>query len=421
MQKLTYIFKNTKPYGYIKGDDLFLFGNDDDLLANDHWNELFDILPEGIDLEIMLNSFSPNGNKKELFAYLKNPIGDYYFSQSPEYKNEIIVSDEIKNDGFINLLGYDLKISNTRLYPDKKTSAKEGKIQQLSLSGYQHKLQVGIFGSEIKESYSNYILKPISTELPLLALNEHLHTTFMGELGFKAPTSGVIYDKSTDDFSYIIKRFDIDENGYKKAQISLNALMQSSDKYEGTIDKISKFLRGKLDKDESLKFIGYIYANALLYNSDLHKKNISFVSGKDGRLRLSPAYDVINLYPLSGYSNNQTHLKIAGKNNKILASDFDDIARNFGIDVSENRQNLERIFEIYKEKYPLYLKKLSQNFHSKKVENFVKKLNHAYDINLNNAKKIDLSSILSISDKKYEKIQQITKADNANKKISKER
>ena len=396
MQNVIYIFKNQKLYGYIQGENLFLFNeNKDEILANEKWDELFDILPEGIDLKIMLNSYNIQDNKKELFMYLKNPIGDYYFSQNRKYQNEIKLSDELKNSNeILQVLEYDIKIGVLKLYPDPEISAKNNEIQQLSISGYQHKLQVGIFNNEIKESYSNFILKPISKNLPLLALNEHLHTKFMSELDFKTPFNGIIYDKNMRDFHYIIKRFDINEDGSKNPQISLNALMRSNDKYDGTIDQISKFLSTRLDKNESIKFIGYIYANALLYNSDLHKKNISFVV-QNGDLKLSPAYDIINLYPLKGYSNNQAHLKITGKNNKILISDFDNIAKNFNIDVDENRENLRRIFQIYQEKYPIYLNQLSQKFDIDLIEQLKRKLTQSYEINLNNTKVKDYPNIVS--------------------------
>jgi len=387
VQKITYIFKSQKLYGYMQGENLFLFDeNNNEILANEKWDEMFDILPEGIDLQIMLNSYNIQNSKKELFIYLKNPIGDYYFSQSRKHRDAILLSDKIKkSDEILQILDCDIKIGNLRLYPNSEISAKHNEIQQLSISGYQHKLQVGVFNNEIQESYSNFILKPISPNLPLLALNEHLHTKFMSEFGFETPFSGIIYDEKMHDFHYIIKRFDINDNGSKNSQISLNALMRSSDKYEGTMEQISKFLSQRLGKNESVKFVKYIYANALLYNSDLHKKNISFIV-KDGSLKLSPAYDVINLYPLKGYSNNQTHLKIAGKNNKILAGDFDGVARNFGLNVEENRENLREIFQIYKEKYPVYLAQLTQKFDKSLTEALKRKLTQSYEMNLKNAK-----------------------------------
>lgn len=390
MEKITYVFKSEKLYGYIQGEDLFLFDDENnEIKSNEKWDELFDILPEGIDLKIMLNSYNIQDSKKELFMYLKNPIGDYYFSGSRKYQNELVLSDPIKESNeILHVLNYDIKIGNLRLYPDSEISAKNREIQQLSISGYQHKLQVGIFNNEIKESYSNFILKPANSELPFVALNEHLHTKFMGELGFNTPFSGVIYDEKVKDFHYIAKRFDIDESGNKRAQISLNALMKSKDKYDGTIDQVSKFLSPRLDKEQSLKFIGYIYANALLYNSDLHKKNISFMAENDA-LKLSPAYDVINLYPLKGYSDNQTHLKIAGRNNKITISDFDDIAKNFGLNIDESRQNLQKIFKAYKEKYPIYIEELSKKFDKSLLGEFARKLTQSYELNLSTAKAKD--------------------------------
>jgi|GEM_PF-4407450 len=70
MKKITYIFKNTKLYGYISGEDLYLLDCENEILANEKWHELFDVLPEGIDLQIMINSYNMQDNKKRA-AFLK--------------------------------------------------------------------------------------------------------------------------------------------------------------------------------------------------------------------------------------------------------------------------------------------------------------------------------------------------------------
>ena len=185
--RIIYIFKSYSLYGYIDENlDLYLYNPDNSaILANENWGELLDILPEGIDLEIMFNSFNLS-NPKELFAYLKNPIGDYYFSTNRELKQEKIISSNLDTSelSFPKILNCKIDIEEAALYPKAQTNAKLGEIQRLSLSGYQHKLQVSIIDKVIKQNYGDFILKPTNEDYDYLAINEHLHTSFMKEWGF---------------------------------------------------------------------------------------------------------------------------------------------------------------------------------------------------------------------------------------------
>ena len=79
----TYIYKQQKLYGKVERGQYYLFENGDYILANDKVSEITDILPEGIDLQIMMNSFNAK-QPIELLPYLKNTIGDFDFSTSPD-------------------------------------------------------------------------------------------------------------------------------------------------------------------------------------------------------------------------------------------------------------------------------------------------------------------------------------------------
>lgn len=263
-----------------------------------------------------------------------------------------------------------MDIIPSHLYP--RVDAPNG-IQQLSISGYQHKLQVNIIDGIIKEYYGDFILKPYSDKYSQLPENEHLNVSFMREFGFEVPFNALIYDERKDIFHYLIKRFDIDENGNKLPQISLNALMGGGDKYKGTIEEISSFLCNKLDDTQKMLFLEYIYANALLYNNDLHKKNISFVF-KNNQLVLSPVYDVINCYPIRNISNEQSSLPIKRHTNGIRINYFKQSSENLELNFSQVRENLMQIQDIYLEKYPQYVEKITQIPHFENILNFKEKL-----------------------------------------------
>lgn len=361
LNEILYIFKSEKLYAKIENKKLFKLSKDNLFIEDENsWDELLDILPQGQDLIIMKNSFNLQDDK-EIFYFLKNPIGDFYFSTSQEYKEGDLKLSNLKNEkiSFPNELNLNINIDYSQMYPASHQSSQN---QKLSISGYQHKLQIIIEKNQIKESYSNFILKPASRELSKVAINEHLNTTFLKEFGFDIPFNAIIFDERFGEYSYIIKRFDIDKNSKKIPQISLNALMKSNDQYEGNIEEISNFLSNKLNKIEKIKFIKFIYANTLIFNSDLHKRNISFIF-MDDELKLSPAYDILNVSAIKGKDKDQATLSINNKIKNIKIDDFDKAINILKLDEKEVKQELKKLLAIYIKKYPIYIKNISKLKH----------------------------------------------------------
>lgn len=369
--KTTYIYKQHKLYGRVIEQNFELFENNKYILVNDKKSEIIDILPEGIDLQIMLRLFNAK-EPIELLPYLKNTIGDFDFSTSPNKTrfNKPIMSNITLKSKFPNILPCNLDIIPEHLNPNIYTP---NGIQKLSLSGYQHKLQVSIIDNVIKEDYGDFILKPYNDNYSQLPENEHLNVSFMKEFGFEVPFNAIVYDKWQDNFHYLIKRFDIDENGNKLPQISLNALMKSSDKYKGTIEEISTFLKDRLDSTQKMQFLKFIYANALLYNNDLHKKNIGFIF-KDNKLQLSPVYDIINCYPIKKISNEQCVLPIKNHTDGIRINYFKQSSQNIGLDFDKVQNTLKEMQDIYLKKYPQYIKKLMESPNIDNILYFKEKL-----------------------------------------------
>lgn len=367
--KTTYIYKQQKLYGRVIDQNFELFENGKYILANDKKSEIIDILPEGIDLQIMLRVLNAK-NPIELLPYLKNTIGDFDFSTNTNktHFDKPVMSNVIIEPKFPNVIPCNLDIVPEHLNPN--IYAPNG-IQKLSLSGYQHKLQVSIIDNVIKEDYGNFILKPYNDNYSQLPENEHLNVSFMKEFGFEVPLNAIVFAR--DNFHYLIKRFDIDKNGNKLPQISLNALMKSNDKYKGTIEEISIFLKDRLDSTQKMQFLKYIYANSLLYNNDLHKKNISFIF-KDNKLQISPVYDIINCYPIKKLSNEQCVLPIKNHTDGIRINYFKQSSQNLGLDFKEVQNNLKEMQDIYLEKYPQYIEKLMKIPNIDNILNFKEKL-----------------------------------------------
>lgn len=384
----TYVYKDNKLYARILKNEYSLYIDKKFISKNDEIDEILDILPEGVDLEIMKRSFNTK-NKLKLFSYLKNPIGNFKFSKSfkAELKEDIVISNLDKKNTFPNILNAKIDIEYESLKADDDLDIKLLNTQRLSISGYQHKLQVSILDNIIAENYSDYILKSANEYLNL-AVNEHMHMEFMRKLGFEVPFNAIVYDERFDSYHYLIKRFDIDENGKKLPQISLNALMREKNKYSGSIDKVIEFLNNKIDENQKTLFLKFIYANALVFNNDLHKKNISFIY-KNNKLEFSPIYDVINVFIIKGKDNNQVALPINGKKANIQISYFKNISEEFGLEFNKIKDELLKIRKTYIEEYPKYIELLNQIPHIYENSKFQKSLMNSYEKNLQTFKMED--------------------------------
>ena len=377
-------------------------------------------MPEGVDLEIMKRSFNTK-NKLELFSYLKNPIGNFKFSKSfkAELKEDIVISNLDKKNTFPNILNAKIDIEYESLKADDDLDIKLLNTQRLSISGYQHKLQVSILDNIIAENYSDYILKSANEYLNL-AVNEHMHMEFMRKLGFEVPFNAIVYDERFDSYHYLIKRFDIDENGKKLPQISLNALMREKNKYSGSIDKVIEFLNNKIDENQKTLFLKFIYANALVFNNDLHKKNISFIY-KNNKLEFSPIYDVINVFIIKGKDNNQVALPINGKKANIQISYFKNISEEFGLEFNKIKDELLKIRKTYIEEYPKYIELLNQIPHIYENSKFQKSLMNSYEKNLQTFKMEDKNNqnvSLSLDERQNLINQALNQKDNYKEKMS---
>lgn len=355
-----YIYKHRQLHGKLNSEGVFILQDGRYIKSNELKNQIEDIMPEGIDLMIMLKAYAQNYSKEFLYPFLKNSIGAFDFSFNDGGLSDINRNYSDLDERKINVLDIQrlrLNVLHESLYPDIDTIYKKELKNNLSISGQQHKLQAFIKDNIVYEGYGDYILKPFNPNFSQLELNEHLHTSFMREFGFEVSLNFIIADEK-DKYHYMIKRFDFDKNGNKLEIASFNSFL-GGDKYHADLSTLSHYIRDNdlLSIDERVKFLKFIFANSLLYNNDLHKKNISFIK-KDNTWSLSPAYDIINtsVYE-TGFE--KCCLSINNKKKDIRIKDFRNVAYNLNIDYKSLTNILNDMIDIYLLKYPLYLNKLS--------------------------------------------------------------
>lgn len=83
----------------------------------------------------------------------------------------------------------------------------------------------------------------------------------------------------------------------------------------------------------------------------------------DDELKLSPAYDILNVSAIKGKDKDQATLSINNKIKNIKIDDFDKAINILKLDEKEVKQELKKLLAIYIKKYPIYIKNISKLKH----------------------------------------------------------
>ncbi|CAA6810669.1 MAG: HipA-like protein-like protein [uncultured Campylobacterales bacterium] len=343
-----------------------------------------ELLPEGIDRKILIEKV---GNATEFFLLANNSYSknDLIFSLKPlgfslqlepqsylAQKNKILGKNK-----FPNILEYDIAIDNVSLFPtlhmDDEDEMKN--IRTMSLSGYQHKLQVVIDNNTIRTPRNgedaNYFIKPYDPVkadekseyyFPHIAINEHLHMSFAkNELGFDVPQSGIFKIDGDKEYHYFIKYFDrIGTYKFQRKEFSTFMGLKSDNKYNTSSEKLFKiaseiFLR----ESDRIRMLEYYFYSFIIRHEDMHTKNISAIYDNN-KIFIAPLYDIASTGFYNGIRNFESHLSINGKQTNIRYNDFLKLVEKAKIDKNDFKEVASRILNIYIKKMPSYIKKISK-------------------------------------------------------------
>lgn len=190
---------------------------------------------------------------------------------------------------------------------DPDAAAEAATAPSKTLSGVQKKLLAYHDGQGFRPSIKNtdpatYIAKFNRADLPTLVQNEHLSLTLAREvLGDEEVTKAQPATVSgLDGIALLVKRFD----RHGDERLRLEDFAQILDKprgndfrgkydssYEEAASVIERFsARARIDLQ---RFFRLVVFNLAIGNADAHLKNFSLLE-RDGELRFSPAYDLIN-------------------------------------------------------------------------------------------------------------------------------
>lgn len=375
-------------------------------------------LPEGIDRKILIDKV---GNATEFFLLAHNDYSknDLIFSSKPlEFAVELkpqsyLVNKEkiLGKNKFPNILKYDINIDDVSLFPTLHMDEVEElkNVRTMSLSGYQHKLQVVVDGDTIRMPKNgedtNYFIKPYDPikadqnseyYFPHIAINEHLHMSFAkNELGFDVPFSGIFKRENDREYHYFIKYFD--RNGsykFQRKEFSTFMGLNSDNKYKTSSEKLFE-TAAKIFPRESdrLRMLEYYFYSLVIRHEDMHTKNISAIYDND-KIFIAPLYDIASTGFYNGIRNFESHLTINGKQTNIRYNDFLKLVTKAKVDKNDFKESASKILKTYVQKMPSYIKKISK---LENIEFFIKEKPNVQDKKI----KIKSQSTLDVVMMKY--------------------
>ena len=205
-----------------------------------------------------------------------------------------------------HVLPYDSPASNSET--DEQLFEENRRL--ISISGVQEKFSVLLEKNKLRlineGERGTYILKPIPSvgkKVDQIPANEHLTMQLARQVyGIETAENAMIFFKNGAP-AYITKRFDVNEDGTKRAQDDFASLAGRTPqthgeqyKYLGNYLEVFQLMQRYLltYKLEAPKLLKLLLFNYLFSNGDAHLKNFSIVETTMGDYRLSPAYDLLN-------------------------------------------------------------------------------------------------------------------------------
>lgn len=185
---------------------------------------------------------------------------------------------------------------------DRKAQLTESqkRMTKMSIAGVHPKMSARLSIKDtcfkIVDRLGSYILKPELSDYPEVPQNEDVTMRMAEAAGIDVPIHGLIYAQD-NSMLYFIRRFDRTGKAGKihVEDFAQVAGMTRDTKYDYSMEKAATLLDTycTFPMVEKVKFFRRILFSWLVGNEDMHLKNFSFIH-RDGKIELSPAYDLLN-------------------------------------------------------------------------------------------------------------------------------
>ena len=210
----------------------------------------------------------------------------------------------------------------------------------------------------------NYILKPPSEHYTDMPQNEHVTMRIAEAFGIRTVKSSLIRLQS-GELAYITKRIDRTESGEKIHMLDMFQILEPSDKYKSSMEKIGKALGEYSDNTllDKLYFFELSVFSFLTGNNDMHLKNFSMINTGTG-WALSPAYDLLNVAIVNPLDTEELALTLEGKKKKLRREHFERFGKSMGL----NDKQVDGVFKRFIKNKPVAMKWIENSFLSPKCE-----------------------------------------------------
>lgn len=231
--------------------------------------------------------------------------------------------------------------------------------KQTSLTGVQPKLSLHLNKHEGSQRLTivglrgGFILKPQTEMFPQLPEVEDL-TMHLAELAKIDVVPHTLMRMADDSLCYLTRRIDRTAKGEKVPMEDFCQLTerQTEYKYKSSYETIGKaILRySSVPKMDLTNFIEILLFSWIVGNNDMHLKNFSLYEPKEGKPRLTPAYDMLNAAIVNPRDKEELALTLNGKKSNIKAEDFIkmastlDLPDNVMLNLFTKCQTLEDLF-----------------------------------------------------------------------------
>ncbi len=265
-----------------------------------------------------------------------------------------LLSPALKHFGILDLTAEELRIEAMQ------------RATKLSIQGVQPKLSAvlnikhGKF--ELVDKGGRFILKPQHHLFPELPQNEDLTMKLAKIIGIEVPLHGLVYCKD-GSMTYFIKRFDRKGQKDKLAVEDFAQLagMSRETKYNYSMEKLVTLIDEYCTFPvlEKVKLFRLVIFNYLIGNEDMHLKNYSILV-KNGKIELSPAYDLLNSSIVLKDEIEEIALTLKGKKSNLNS---EVLINYFGKErCSLTDKVIEKILDNIKQAFPKWTEMIRKSF-----------------------------------------------------------
>lgn len=300
------------------------------------------LLPEGLRLRALLRKTKTSEDDllTLLVAAGADCIGDV--AVAPEGRAPVETTPTVELDRLGEAVFDDLL--------RRSLAYEEGRIEP-SVPGVQEKISAARVSFPLKAGKESRacILKLGPPDKPALLQNEEFFLRMAGACGLETAAARLVRDR-TGAFGLLVERFDRVPGSGPGRLVGLpqEDACQFLDRYPADKYRIacSEIAEGLAVTSTPIlevgRFIRLLAFSYLIGNGDLHARNVSLRATPDGRVELTPAYDLLSTLP---YGDRKMALKLEGRDDNLKGAHYIGFGRRYGVKEAACRGILDELVE----------------------------------------------------------------------------